>query len=173
MVLETDHATLADTSDLTVHEADTSTHGVGTIADTADITTHNALDTGVHGSGGDVLATDVDIAIHEADTTSIHGIADTSKLAVIASGNYTGNDTPNRAIVHGLGVVPKYVMFSSSAYILLYMIKPANIHYLHDTSKGARTVTIWDVTNFYVGETGYYAASANNTGTEYYWVAFG
>lgn len=38
-----------------------------------DVATHAALDTGVHGAGGDVLATDADIATHAADT-STHGV---------------------------------------------------------------------------------------------------
>lgn len=41
---------------------------------TTDIATHAALDTGVHGSGSDVLATDDDIADHAAETTGVHGL---------------------------------------------------------------------------------------------------
>ena len=37
---------------------------------TTDIATHAALDTGVHGAGGDVLATDADIATHAAIPTA-------------------------------------------------------------------------------------------------------
>ena len=41
---------------------------------TADIATHAALDTGVHGAGGDVIVTDQDIADHAAETTGVHGL---------------------------------------------------------------------------------------------------
>lgn len=52
---------MAYDADLTTHQGDTSTHGVATVADAADLTTHEAADTGVHGAGSDVLATDADI----------------------------------------------------------------------------------------------------------------
>ena len=42
----------------------------------ADIATHTALDTGVHGAGGDTLATDADIATHAA-LTATHGVSGT------------------------------------------------------------------------------------------------
>jgi hypothetical protein len=71
---------LATYAELTAHAAlDTGVHGAGgdtlaTDADIdADIATHAALDTGVHGAGGDTLATDADIATHDADETA-HGI---------------------------------------------------------------------------------------------------
>jgi len=41
---------------------------------TAEIATHAALDTGVHGAGEDVVATDEDIADHAAETTGVHGL---------------------------------------------------------------------------------------------------
>ena len=80
---------LAETSDLTAHEADTtSVHG---IADTSvlatsstvasAITTHTAA-TDPHGDRA--FATSA-IATHEADTTSVHGIADTAALATTAA----------------------------------------------------------------------------------------
>lgn len=39
-----------------------------------DIATHAALDTGVHGAGSDVVATDDDIDVHAALTTGVHGL---------------------------------------------------------------------------------------------------
>lgn len=45
---------------------------------TADIADHAALDTGVHGAGTDVLATDADIdtdvSTHADRTTGVHGL---------------------------------------------------------------------------------------------------
>lgn len=62
-------------SDVSTHAAlDTGVHGAGgdTLATDADISTHAGLDTGVHGAGGDTLATDADITTHAAVTTSVH-----------------------------------------------------------------------------------------------------
>jgi len=57
------------TSEVASHSAlDTGVHGAGgdTLATDADITSHAALDTGVHGAGANTLATDADIATHAA-----------------------------------------------------------------------------------------------------------
>lgn len=137
-------------SELTTHAADTSTHGAVTVADAADLTTH------------------------EADTTAIHGITDTSKLAIIVSGSYTGNDTVNRAIPHGLGVVPKLVMVSESTNgSVIKLIRPGYLDYQSETSSIVYAVTTWTTTNFYVGNSSNYTASGNGNTAVYYWVAFG
>ncbi|MCK5236282.1 MAG: hypothetical protein KAR06_04775 [Deltaproteobacteria bacterium] len=63
-------------TDAATHAAlDTGVHGAGgdVLATDADIGTHAALDTGVHGAGGDTLATDADIAAQKLDD---HAAAD-------------------------------------------------------------------------------------------------
>lgn len=87
---------------------------------------------------------------------------------VVKSGTYAGNDTENRGIPHGLGRVPRFVFIEQSG--------TANIHHILTNQLIYNTSAVWLVTamdaiNFYVGDSGSYAQSANNTGQTYKWVA--
>jgi hypothetical protein len=96
--------------------------------------------------------------------------------AVISSGSYTGNNTANRAIAHGLGVIPKLVVSASYGYeysfiiqglaltISLYPVRTINLYL---------GVSAMDATNFYVGNATDYGESVNASGGTYYWVAIG
>jgi len=91
---------------------------------------------------------------------------------VILSGNYVGNNTANRAIAHGLGVIPKMVkLVSPGASAEFTLLTNAEIHYNDSSSTLSHAVTAWDATNFYVGNATSYGQSANATGVSYYWVA--
>lgn len=87
--------------------------------------------------------------------------------AAATNGNYTGDDTVNRGIPHGLGKVPKLVrlLYQATPYT---MIKAGEI-----AGPSMYAVTAWDATNFYVGNASGYHNSANGTGIPYYWVAIG
>jgi hypothetical protein len=91
------------------------------------------------------------------------------------SGSYAGNSSVNRAIAHGLGVIPKIVfiwddtdadreceIFGAVAKIICFQNTPKFL-----------AVTAPDVTNFFVGNATAYGYSANLTGVTYYWVAIG
>lgn len=91
--------------------------------------------------------------------------------AVIATGNYGGNNTVNRAIAHGLGVTPKVIIWQASQEVLVE-VQPGTIAEVIAT-EGAQTVTAPDATNFFVGNATNYFQSANANGTTYYWVALG
>lgn len=93
---------------------------------------------------------------------------------VISSGNYTGNDTQNRAIAHGLGKVPKIVFIHTVNYRYWYRINGslARIEFI-GTNFGYMDVTQPDATNFYVGKSGSSEQSANNSSYNHYWVALG
>lgn len=88
---------------------------------------------------------------------------------VIASGTYTGNNTADRAIPHGLGRIPKFVF--------IWNIGQASFwHLLSNTSILMNHTVAWAVTaptsaNFYVGNAGSYAQSANENGQTFNWTA--
>ena len=85
-------------SDLTTHAGLPDVHHVAFVQADADLlydllgglATHTALDTGVHGAGGDVLATDADITTHAgisgAHHTLLHAAAQ-HNAAVLTAGN--------------------------------------------------------------------------------------
>lgn len=99
-----------------------------------------------------------------------------ASVVLIASGNYTGNATANKAIAHGLGKTPKFVWIASNELIdagrwgrIALNVNP----YLLSTKAGADTatqVTAMDSTNFYVGSN---AAGMNANTWVYYWTAWG
>ena len=91
------------------------------------------------------------------------------------SGSYTGDDTADRAIAHGLGVTPKAVfIYGDSATAPWFrLILGSSLAYLSETVKGIYTVTVWDVTNFHVGNAASYLQSANQSPTSYRWIAIG
>jgi len=94
--------------------------------------------------------------------------------SMITTGNYTGNETVNRAIAHGLGVTPKIVLITEDdGYMFRIHAGLARIIYQQATVGGAYEVTAMDATNFYVGNSTNYTASANGPGESFYWIAFG
>ncbi|KKM98164.1 hypothetical protein LCGC14_1160750 [marine sediment metagenome] len=96
--------------------------------------------------------------------------------ARIASGTYPGNVTVNRAIAHGLGVIPKIVMVHRSDLGTGFnriVDQSAFISYVSHLAVIKHAVTAMTDTNFYVGNATNYLQSANNTGQSYDWVAIG
>ena len=98
-----------------------------------------------------------------------------SILARVTQGSYSGNGTANRAIAHGLGITPKMVMITNVGAYIPFRIHGSYgaIFYVLAASQASHTVTAASSTNFYVGNATSYPNSANNSGTGYYWVAFG
>jgi hypothetical protein len=108
-------------------------------------------------------------------------IITTVGLAKVTSGSYTGNDTANRTIAHGLGVAPKIVLLIDNnaqpflfriiaGYAYIFCIPSATLYAL---KAEVSAVAALDVTNFYVGNATSYPFSANASGITYYWVAIG
>ena len=97
-------------------------------------------------------------------------------VAKITSGTYTGNNTVNRAIAHGLGRIPKIVLiYESASYFYFHRITIglAAVAYVNAAANGNIAVTAPDATNFYVGNATNYPTSANDSAGSYYWVAIG
>lgn len=106
------------------------------------------------------------------------GYINGADAAVIASGSYTGDDTTDRAIAHGLGRIPKLIKWSFAT--------GANIA---EQDCGANAVSYWvmnsategnygpntaaDVDNFYVNGGGGDAYQLNKSTFTYYWKAIG
>lgn len=113
---------------------------------------------------GDIVATDVQAALEE-----MH-----SERSRIYNGSYTGNDTTNRAIPHGLGTTPKMVslVVGGVSSGVFRVIQPGNIHFTYSGGDTIYSITSWDATNFYVGNATQYERSGNGSGATYYWVAF-
>ena len=89
----------------------------------------------------------------------------------IAQDTYTGNDTADRAIPHGLGVIPKFVAIATTLTWGLEFAGVAAVLYNDAAALGAYAVTAPDATNFYIGNATSYARSLNSNGLTYYWVA--
>jgi len=91
-------------------------------------------------------------------------------MCSVASGSYTGDSTLNRAIPHGLGSVPKYILISDRAYSFSQICEAGFI----ETDNGAVAsipVTSWNSTNFYVGNSPSNGLGLNFSGNVYIWVA--
>lgn len=89
--------------------------------------------------------------------------------AQTTTGTYTGNDTVNRAIPHGLGVTPKLILIINIGLTRDFMIQQeAEIHRI---SYAVQEVTTPNATNFYVGNAASYVDSANDDGKSYRWAA--
>ena len=131
--------------------------------------------TGVHGVGASTLASVANIATHAALTTGVHGVS-TATVAGRTTGNYTGDDSANRAIAHGLGVVPSLVVIFETAgsgrYNLLVRGRANILGLYHAGAVASYAITAANTTNFYVGNAASYVNSGNNNGNTYYWVAF-
>lgn len=95
--------------------------------------------------------------------------------AVVSSGLYTGNNTVNRAIPHGLGVKPKHIVLDVveiSVPATVYLGSILEDGYFANLSINTRyVVTTVDDTNFYVGNAVNYPGSGNGTLYTNNWVA--
>lgn len=96
---------------------------------------------------------------------------------VATSGSYSGNDTANRAIAHGLGATPKLVIIITpeSAFYWYRLVAGSDYVYCAGITSGGymHAVTAMNGTNFYVGNATSYLQSANGSGYNFYWVAIG
>lgn len=90
-----------------------------------------------------------------------------------ANGSYTGDSSVNKAIAHGLGIIPKLVLLvlSSGSSGKFFMVQSGWMSGEVAGVEYGTTVTAWNATNFYVGNVSSYAGSANLSGTTYYWAA--
>ena len=125
----------------------------------------------------------------QADSSQDAGLkwASLSGIAVIASGSYTGNNSANRAVSHGLGVTPKLVMIFMPAtgyndtYEYILHAGASCIYYKEYQAAGDASpedgnpyaVATMDSADFYVGHGGSYDKTANSSGKVYYWIAIG
>ena len=100
-------------------------------------------------------------------------LTESMNVCRISSGNYTGNDTVNRAIAHGLAGTPKLVSLVRVGTGHYHCIMdPGEITYLDPVTEAGYAVTAADSTNFYVGNSAAYNPSCNGSGITYRWVAF-
>lgn len=92
---------------------------------------------------------------------------------VAASGSYSGNDSANRAIPHGLADTPSLVIITAaSGFGGIFAKQVGNDLVSEFTGNTFRAaVTEMDSTNFYVGNAANYTQSANAVGGTYYWTA--
>ena len=121
-------------------------------------------------TGSQALASDVN-----SELASLNS-AIAGKISVGASstvGSYTGDDTDNRAIPHGLGVTPNMVYFHNLVDVRGNIFSHANNIVGKDNAAGGGSyaVTAMDATNFYVGHSGNYWFSANISARTHYWCA--
>ena len=111
----------------------------------------------------------------------VAGLPAWTTLTVVGatSGSYTGNDSANRAIPHGLGVAPKiiFIWCDTTGQLSAYRIMNglAKVLYISGGSAAFNNlaVTAPNATNFYVGNATAYNTSANFSTWSYYWVAIG
>jgi len=94
---------------------------------------------------------------------------------VIMTGNYDGNDATDRAVFHGLVVVPKLVVIFFPNGTEFYWIYAGadGILFVESSTQTRYAVRAMDITNFYVGNATSYQCSANLTGRNYRWSAIG
>ena len=95
--------------------------------------------------------------------------------AVIASDSYTGNDTANRAIAHGLGRQPKFIyIYTPETRNYQFVVSmDGYVKLTYSAGDYSHAVTTSDATNFYVGNASNYLQSANDDTNTYQWVAIG
>jgi len=102
--------------------------------------------------------------------------ADPTEISVPSSptsGSYAGNSTENRAIPHGLGVIPKIVFIQNATNHVGAWIVTGHAHYQRLNVDTTYATNDPDITNIYVGDTESTAEVGNETGRTYYWVAIG
>lgn len=152
-----------------------------TTSSIADITTksHTALSdigTNTHAQLDTQVGTTLPglVTTHAALTKS-HGLAGTATIVGITTGTYTGDGTQNRAIAHGLGVVPKVVFITKDNGSYHFMgISTGYLHYAGgggSPSVSSLAQTNSTSTNFYVGASTDTDAGANKSSQNYSWVA--
>ena len=103
------------------------------------------------------------------------GWADTPGLTSATTGSYAGDDTDNRAIPHGMGVIPDLVIIignNNSAGGYIAVRTHAGVYLTCISTRARYTTTISDATNFHVGLSSDYYASVNEDGSGYRWYAF-
>jgi hypothetical protein len=98
-------------------------------------------------------------------------------LSTIASvkitiGTYAGNDGVNRAIPHGLGVIPDLIFTCVDNLTVMNMQQGGVMGTMLVSSGGRLDVTTPDATNFYVGNGASLTNSNNAAGVNYRWMAF-
>jgi len=98
-----------------------------------------------------------------------------ARVTQILSGSYTGDATVNKAIPHGLGVIPKAVLIARKEGYYQYRImnQQAAIWCWNATTNTYKAVTAMDAVNFYVGNSANYEESANGNLSIYRWIAIG
>lgn len=109
------------------------------------------------------------VTANVTDKRILSGILDS--IAYINSGSYTGDNSDNRAIAHGLGAVPKFVIIDRTGEYRS-IIQSNYINFTDELDTQHYTVTQWTSTNFYVGDNMDYQKSSNNSSSVYYWIAF-
>ncbi len=109
-----------------------------------------------------------DIATHAALATVHH------TPPVVTTGTYTGNNSANRAIAHGLPGRPSLILIGETNIVSRNRIlgTEAGIQFDWTTQSVFFAVTQPDATNFYVGNATQYTQSANATGINYHWTAY-
>lgn len=100
-------------------------------------------------------------------------IPSVASVTVATKGTYTGDNSANKAIAHGLGRVPKLVVIQKAAAgdIAVIIDGNATISTQVGGSFYSYAVTAVDATNFYVGNATSYPNSFNNGTVTYYWSA--
>lgn len=91
---------------------------------------------------------------------------------IINYGTYAGNDVADRAIPHGLGVMPIIVWIYKDDFQKNGVTVKGNPDLLIG-SGDAVPVTNMDSTNFHVGQAGNHADAVNAAGSNYMWYAIG
>lgn len=113
-------------------------------------------------------------AISAANLNNLETQYDEALLArpVPTSGTYAGDSSADKAIAHGLGVVPQLIYIVNGGGAHAYFIFPS-LGFVTSllSSPGTKVCTVPDATNFYVGDAADYAMSANLNANTYYWIA--
>ncbi len=155
--------------------------------------THATIDTHIaasaaHGSSGNVVG-QTTLNSHTSATSSVHNFdasgnapaqthnntRHSQTYGIIGNGNYTGNQTQNRSVAHGLGTTPRLVLIVVDATNSFYGIIITGVGAIFFKGAGVddkRTVTAPDATNFYVGDNVDWNRSLNATGSTYRWTAY-
>jgi hypothetical protein len=96
-----------------------------------------------------------------------------SAISFFVYGSYTGNNTANRAIAHGLPHAPRfiYIVVEDSTWHAWQL--QAGRLVTQDGGYSSYDLTAPDSTNFYVGNSASYPVSGNGSGITYHWVAIG
>ena len=100
---------------------------------------------------------------------------DVSAINTLVSGTYVGNGNVNRAVAHGLGVIPKHVIIVGVDGFVAQLSEDYNgarLLYTNAAADGFYAVTALDADNFYVGNAGSFPNSVNNAGAGYGWMAW-